>query len=289
MQSTPLYGCLDSVVTDLTARLRILETDPLLAPLVPSVLTAVVEPVKRAVRALNRAVPAALSPTMKVQVTGRVRPPLFDGFSGGEGVQMRVEATAARRLKNAVVVPVVPGGEVGPVVTSAVNLNSALAHPQPVLIEALGEIDTQLNGLMSSLGLSGCQNLLQNVRQDLSAIYDPPSGPAPSATNLIAASVAAAESAAARSGVALNELAGEAYYAIGAGDPVGSIGSVVSDAVGPLLASTALALLGPISAAQIPTLDVAIVIFTDIGSEDYRATVIDAANARGLFLAVLTN
>lgn len=286
MQSTPVYDCLGSVVTALTARLRILETSPLLAPLVPNVLAAVVGPVERAVQALNQAVPAALSPTMKVEVTGRVRPPLFEG---GDGLQMRVEATAARRLKNAVVVPLVPGGKVGPVVTNDVNLNLALAQPQPALIETLDDIDTQLNGLMSSLSLSGCQNLLQGVRQDLSDIYDPPTGPVPSATDLIAASVAAAEAGSARSGVALNELAGEAYYAIGAGDPVGSIGSVVSNVVGPLLASTALTLLGPITASQIPTLDVAIVVFKDLGSENYRATVIDAANARGLFLSVLTD
>ncbi|MEX0789957.1 MAG: pilus assembly protein TadG-related protein [Actinomycetota bacterium] len=287
MQSTPIYQCLDQIAGALTTRLRILETNLLLAPLLPDVLAAVLEPVNRAVGALNQVVPAALSPTMKVDVASRVRPPMFD-LIGVEGLDVTVSATATRRLKNAVMVPIVPGGSVGPVVTDGINLNQALAEPQPALIETLGIIDSQLNELTASLGLAGCQNLLHGVRQDLGDIYNPPVGPAPSAADLVKESVDAIEAASAASGVALAELAGDAYYAIGAGDPAGSIGSVVSDVVGPLLASTALALLGPITATQIPTLDVAIVIFTDAGNEDYRAAVIDAANARGLFRAVLT-
>lgn len=287
MHSTPIYHCLDQIVVTLTTRLRILETDILLAPLVPDVLTAVLGPVQQAVDALSQLVPAALSPTMRVDVASRVRPPMFD-MIGVDGLDMTVSATASRRLKNAVVVPIIPGGSVGPVVTDDVNLNLALAEPQPALIDALGDIDTLLNQLTASLGLTDCQDLLGGVRQDLSDIYSPPSGPAPDARDLVKESVDAAEAASASSGVALAELAGDAYYAIGAGDPAGSIGSIVSEVVGPLLASTALALLGPITSTQIPSLDVAIVIFTDIGSEDYRAAVIDAANARGLFRAVLT-
>ncbi len=287
MQSTPVYDCLDHVVNTVTSRLRILETNILLKPLVPDVLAEVLSPVQRAVNALNQLVPAALSPKMKVDVASRVRPPMFE-LLGADGLDMTISATATRRMKNAVVVPLVPGGAVGPVVTNDLNLNQALAEPQPALIETLGEIDGQLNVLTSSLGLAECQNLLQGVQQDLGDIYNPPTGTAPFAVDLVKESVEAAEAASAASGVALSELAGEAYYAIGAGDPAGSIGSIVSDVVGPLLASTALALLGPITATQIPTLDVAIVVFTDIGNEDYRATVIDAANARGLFRAVLS-
>lgn len=59
----------------------------------------------------------------------------------------------------------------------------------------------------------------------------------------------------------MGELAGDAYYATGTGELLGSVGSIVSDVVGPLPAP--LSLLGPITAAQIPTLDVAIVVFTD--------------------------
>ena len=287
MQSTPVYDCLEHVVGTLTSRLEILGTDPLLALLLPNVLSAVLTPVQRLVNGLNQAVPAALSPTMKVEVSSGVRPPMLNVITGEEGIDMRVRATAARRLKNAVVIPLVSGGQVGPVVTNDVNLNTALAASQPALINTLGDVDDQVDALMSSLSLANCQNLLSGVQQDLGDIYNPPSGPAPTAGHIIKESVTAAESTAAATGIALSALAGDAYYAIGAGPPAGSIGSIVSHVVGPLLAPTALALLGPITATQIPTLDVAIVLFTDIGNQNYHATIIDAANARGLFGAVL--
>lgn len=287
MQSSPAYSCIENIAEDLESRLLILETDPLLAPLVPDVLSAVMPPVEQAVAALGELVPAALKPTMRVEINSGVVPPLLSVAIGEDGLEMQTQATAQRRLKNAVVVPLIPGGEVGPVITDDVNLNTVLAEPQPALIDALGQVDGELNELNSQLNLTGCQDLLSGLRQDLGDIYNPPTGPAPSALDLIEASVTAAETAAIETGVAVTELAGEAYYAIGAGEPVGSIGSVVSDVVGPLLAPTALALLGPLTEAQIPTLDVAVVVFTDLGNEDYHATVVDAANARGLFQATL--
>lgn len=287
MLSSPLYTCLDDLAATLTSRLRILETDLLLRPLVPDVISAVLAPVNRAIAALEQLVPAALSPRMQVVVASGILPPLLSLVTGQNGLEMGVSATAERRLKNAVMVPLVPGGQVGPVVTNEVNLNPALAQPQPALIDALAEVDEQLNILTSQLSLPGCQNLLAGIRQDLSDIYDPPSGYAPSATDLVAASVAAAESAAAEVGVAVADLAGEAYYVIGAGGPVGTIGSITTGVVGSLLATTALTLLGPIQATQIPTLDVALVVFTDLGEQNYRGAVVSAANARGLFRAVL--
>lgn len=287
MQSSPAFTCISQIAGSLTARLRILETDLLLAPLVPNVLATVLAPVNRAVAALNHAVPAALSPLMRVDVYSGIQAPMFEMIAGEAGLDIRVSATAVRRLKNAVVIPLVPGGQVGPVVTNSVNLNAALAQSQPLLLESLAEIDQQLNILTTYLNLPECRDLLQDFRRDVGDIYDPPDGPGPSALDLIAESVTAAQATAAATGVALSSLAGEAYYAIGAGTPAGTIGSIVSGVVGPLLASTALALLGPITAAQIPTLDLAIVVFTDAGNQDYRAAIVNAANARGLFRATL--
>lgn len=287
MQSSPAFACISQIAGSLTTRLRILETDLLLAPLVPNVLATVLAPVNRAVAALNQAVPAALSPRMKVDVYSGIQAPMFEMIAGEAGLDMRVSATAVRRLKNAVVVPLVPGGQVGPVVTNSVNLNAALAQSQPILLESLAEIDQQLNVLTTYLNMPECRDLLKDFRRDVGDIYNPPDGPGPSALDLIEESVTAAEATAAATGIALSSLAGEAYYAIGAGAPAGTIGSIVTGVVGPLLASTALALLGPITAAQIPTLDLAIVVFTDAGHQDYRAAIINAANARGLFRATL--
>lgn len=286
MQSSTVIDCIDQITDRLSAEITArLIGDPLLAPLLPDILGAVVARTEQLVDGLNEAVPAAMSPRMRVDVTTGFRPPMLSIIVGGEGLTLRASAVAVRRLKNAVVVPVLPGQQVGPVVTDPVNLNDALREAQPPLVALLGTMDGQLNTMMSTLGLS-CRDVLSDLQRDLSDIYNPPSGPAPSAVDIVEEAVTAAQDAAARTGIPVDELAGEAFYFIGAGDSV-TVGSIVSGVVGPLLDPIAQDLLGPIAALQIPTLDVAIVALSEVSDGDYRAALISAANAYGAFRATL--
>ncbi|MGH2769037.1 MAG: hypothetical protein ACRDJF_00710 [Actinomycetota bacterium] len=287
LESAGLVECIDQISTTLTDRVRsALQANPVLAPFMPDILDAVLAPTRRMVDGLKQAVPAAFSPRIKVEISSGMEPPMLSIITGEDGIQMRTTAVAVRRLKNAAVVPLARGGRLAPVVGDPINLNPVLGEAQAPLIDALGDANTALNTLTSSLGLAGCQDLLVDLRTDLSDIYNPPTGPAPYARDLVRESVAVARSAASRTGVAIDELAGDAFYVIGSGDP-SPVGDLAAGVLPTHLQPLARSLLGPIGATQIPTLDVAIVTFTDAGNGDYRATIIDSANARGAFAATL--
>jgi hypothetical protein len=212
----------------------------------------------------------------------KLRPPLISLITGGDAGTMRTSATAYRRIKNAVVVPILPSqrltidlGLVDPidVMTQPTNLNRALATAQKPLIDAITDADNRLDELMADASLP-CDNLLHNLRQDLYDIYNPPTGPAPSARDIVDAAVTAAENAADRVGATEpnpsdpNSLAGEAFVLIGV---------TVTD------------LMQPIAATQIPILDVALVSMSRASTGDFRAAAISAANAHGLFRATLVD
>lgn len=277
MHSNTILSCVGNIVTELTNRLNILGLGALLQP----VLNAVLAPVNRLVDGLNQALPAVLSPTMTVNIHSKVNPPMFSMISGNAGVQMNVEATAVRRLKNAVVVPTAAGGQL--------NLNTVLLQAQGPLFtgptSVVGQVNTALNGLLTGLGITSanCQNIVANVLQkELADIYNPPGGGGPSARDVVAESIAATQATVA----ATPGAAGEAFFLIGAGGPQ-SISGIVSGALG-LLGPLAVGLIGPVlGALQIPTLDVALVTFDNLAANNVHATVVDAANARGMFAATL--
>jgi hypothetical protein len=229
---------------------------------------------------LNHLLPAAFTPRMRVTTYSKIRPPLLSLITGGDVGTMNASATAYRRIKNAVVVPILPAqrllidlGLVDPieVMTDPVNLNRALSTAQKPLITAITDADNRLDGIMASQGLP-CDHLLHNVRQDLRDIYDPPTGAAPSARDIVDAAVTAGERTADRIGEArpnpsdLNSLAGEAFVLIGV---------TVND------------LMQPIAATQIPILDVALVSMRRAADGNFQAAVISAANAHGAFRATL--
>jgi hypothetical protein len=229
---------------------------------------------------LNHVLPAVFTPQMRVTTYGRVRPPLLSLITGDHVGTMKASATAYRRIKNAVVVPILPAQQLSinlgllrpiDVMTNTVNLNNALRTPQQPLLNAIDDADQRLDGIMDDYGLP-CSHLLHNVRQDLRDIYDPPSGPAPSALDIADSAVEAAERTAARVGIPQpnpsdpTSLAGEAFVLIGV---------AVTNAM------------QPVSALQIPILDVALVSMREVGEGDYRAAVISAANAHGAFRATL--
>lgn len=232
---------------------------------------------------LDRLLPAAFTPNAHMQVLSHQAPPLLSLIKDADGNPLgsrtiQAEATAYRRIKNAVVVPIVPEqqaqielGLTDPisVMTDPVNLNDALRQQQAPLISAIHNVDSSLDSTMGTLGLP-CRHMLHNLEQDLRDIYDPPSGPAPSALDIVDAAVTAQGRAASRIGAARPDpsdptsLAGEAFYLIGV--------------------ST-----GPLSALQIPILDAALVVMNEQADGDYRASLVSAANARGVFRATLVD
>ncbi len=235
---------------------------------------------------LHHVLPALYTPRMKVTSFSKLRAPLASLITGNDTGMMHATATAYRRIKNAVVVPIIPtsiqqlqinlglldGSQLfRDLINNPVNLNNALRRAQQPMLNVLANVDTRLNSLMSTLGLP-CNNVLSNLRQDLRDIYDPPSGPAPSAVDIGDAAVEAAELTAAAIGAASpnpadpNSLAGEAFLLIGV--------------------SATNALL-PISAANIPILDVAVVSMREVAEGDYRAAIINASRAHGIFRATL--
>ncbi|MEX2393370.1 MAG: pilus assembly protein TadG-related protein [Actinomycetota bacterium] len=224
--------------------------------------------------------PAAFTPRMRVTTYSKIKPPLLSMITGSDGGTMRVSATAYRRIKNAVVVPILPAqrlsidlGLVDPidVMTNPTNLNNALNTAQKPLIDVITDADNRLSTLMSTLGLP-CQHMLRNLRTDLYDLYNPPTGEAPSARDIVDAAVTAAEQTAADIGVPTpnpsdpSSLAGETFLLIGV---------------------TTTDLMGPVAATQIPILDVALVSMRRGEDGNFVASVVEAANAHGAFRATL--
>jgi hypothetical protein len=224
---------------------------------------------------------------MTVTVKSGVEPPLLGFITGDDGVQMTVEATAERRLKNAIVLPNTPQ-------LTNVSLNAALASTKPAVMNALGQLNTQLNTLMSAspagLNLSACQNLLDpsdKVVKDISDIYSPPpsGGPAPTGRDLIEGATASAQRAAGEAGTTLQNLAGEAVLVIRQGPSPTSL----SGLLGPVF--NLLGLSGTIGLLQVPALDVAVVAAHNLedGNISNPDLIPDIAGARGLFTATLVS
>jgi hypothetical protein len=229
---------------------------------------------------LDQMLPAAFTPRMKVTAYSKLKPPLLSMITGSDGGVMRVSATAYRRIKNAVIVPILPAqrlqidlGLVDPVdvMTNPTNLNNALNTAQKPLIDVITDADNRLSTLMSTLGVP-CQHMLRNLRTDLYDIYNPPTGPAPSARDIVDAAVTAAEQTAADLSVPApnpsdpTSLAGETFLLIGV---------------------TTTNLMGPVAATQIPILDVALVSMRRGADGNFVASAVEAANAHGAFRATL--
>lgn len=247
---------------------------------------------------LNHALPAAFTPRVRVTVHAHIRPPLLSLVTGSASGTMTASAVAMRRIKNAVVVPILPEQKllidlglatVEETITDPVNLNRALATPQADLLAALDDTDERLTEVTDGYGLP-CRHMLHNLRRDLRDIYDPPTGPAPSATDIVDAAILAAERTAARTSIPEpdpsdpDSLAGEAFLLIGV---------AVDEAMQPL------------AATQIPILDMALTVMRRVsdGSVEcseqdlldagnsvetcYTASVVSALNAYGAFRASL--
>jgi putative Flp pilus-assembly TadE/G-like protein len=284
--ATPLTGCINSLTSSLTSLISQLQGAlnlPLLGGILGNINATInqLTGVLNAVKNLEALSPALLTPEMTVKVRSGVHPPMMSFITGTTGIQMTVEATAERRLKNAVVLPGTPG-------LTGVDLNSALAATKPTIMNALGTVNTQLNTLVNGLGISGCQNLLSpssKIVQDIGDIYNPPAGgPAPSGRTLINGALAAAQQSAAGAGQNVNNLAGEAVLVIRQGPNPSSLSSLL----GPVFS-----LLGPVLgvplSTQIPALDVVAVAAHNLedGNISNPDLISDLAAARGLFTATL--
>lgn len=251
----------------------------------PDALEPVLSPIQEAVNQivhmpLNHVLPAAFTPRMHVDVYTYLEPPMLGLFTGEDGNVLGAGATAYRRIKNAIVVPIFPEQKVEidlglleprEVITDPVNLNTALHTSQTTLLRAVKDADERLDTLMSTYGLP-CEHLLHNLRQDLRDVYDPPTGPAPSALDIAEAAVTAGENVAARTGVPEPDPSDPDSLA---GDAVLLVGVTVDESM------------EPISATQIPILDAALVVMDRAADGSYEAAVLSVLNARGVFRASL--
>ncbi|HEX2053410.1 MAG TPA: hypothetical protein VHJ78_06770, partial [Actinomycetota bacterium] len=238
----------NSLVGNLLALLGLGMTGAQVTALVDSTV-ARLNGILTSVQNLESLSPALLTPEMRVRVTDKVKPPLIGMVTGGDGVQMQVEATAKRRLKNAIVLPNTPA-------LVNTDLNTALNATKPQVLSAMDAANTQLNNLMSALGVTGCQNLLSpssSVYQDISDIYTPPSSAPYTGRDLITGATAAVTRAASQSGQTADDLAGEAFVVI----RQGATPTTLSSLLGPV--ATQLGLSSTLQVLPIPALDVAMV------------------------------
>lgn len=294
--STPLSQCVNglqsavnTIIGQLNTSLASLTCLPLLGCLLGDVTNTVNNTIQQlnnlltSVQNLEALAPALLTPEMTVTVKSGVKPPMLSMITGSDGVQMTVQATAERRLKNAIVLPNTPQ-------LTNVSLNSALASTKPAVMNALGQLNTQLNSLFTGLNLPGCQNLLdpeEKIVQDISDIYNPPAsgGPAPTGRDLLEGALESAQRAASEAGTNVDQLAGEAFVVIRQG--VGP--TTLSSLLGPVVNTLGLGGLLTTLNLQIPAMDVAIVAAHNLedGNISNPDLITDTVSARGLFTATL--
>lgn len=288
--STPLSSCVNNLTTSINGVISQLQGSlvglvsilPGVSDLISNVNATIAQlnGTLESVKNLEALSPALLTPEMTVTVRSGVRPPMLSFITGSDGVQMTTEATAERRLKNAVVLPNTPA-------LLNTNLNTALAETKPSVMNALTAANTQLNTMTNQLGVAGCQNLLSpssKVVQDIGDIYNPPtSGAGPSGRDLISGGLAAAQRAAGQAGTSVDQVAGEAFLVIRQGPTPGTISSTLGPLVG------LLGLSPMVSTLQVPALDVALVTSQNLedGNISNPELIPDAAAARGLFTATL--
>jgi hypothetical protein len=116
---------------------------------------------------LSPLLPALLTPGVQVQLTWKVKSPLDQILSKGNGDTQTVTSTARRRFKNIVVLPVTT---LGP---TTINVDPTLQNARTLLLNTL----TKLEGLLNSIPLvSSCTSVLTDLQGDLADAVDPPSG-----------------------------------------------------------------------------------------------------------------
>jgi hypothetical protein len=294
--STPLSTCVNGLTANITNTINslIAGKDSLLGNLLgllglgmtAAQLTAVVDGavaqlngVLKSVQNLEALSPGLLTPEMTVTVTDKVKPPLVGLITGGDGVQMKVTATAKRHLKNVVVLPNTPA-------LLNTDLNTPLNATKPQILNALTAANTQLNGLMTQFGLSSCQNLLapsSSIYQDISDIYDPPASGSYTGRQLLNGATAAVTRAVGDSGVTAQNVAGEAFLVIRQGVTPTTMSSLLGSAL------NSLGLSSVVKTLNIPAMDVALVAAHNLedGNISNPDLITDAAAARGLFTATL--
>ncbi|HEX2259065.1 MAG TPA: pilus assembly protein TadG-related protein [Actinomycetota bacterium] len=286
MESNAVLKCVDGIVGTLRNRIDgALASNPDLAPYMPAIHSAVHSHTQALTDGLNQSLPAVFAPRMKVDIVSGIKPPLLSLLTGDDGVEMRVSATASRSIKNAIVLNTTSHQHVWDVIGDDTELNNKLKSGPA--ITTLQNANTHLNNFLSGLGISGCQNMMGDLESSLRNLFEPPTNPKPKVVDFVAESVLAANIASARTGV---PVAGDTFIVIGAQDSsLPNVGNIVKGVLPTAaLQKTATDLLGnSITTLQIPVVDVAFVVFTDLGGGNYRAHITEASNAPGAFRASL--
>ena len=250
---------------------------------------------------LSTTLPNSLCPTVSVKVDQPVKGPVFNKVSVPNG-----RSTAKRVVKNAVIVPVFngvsilsPNATVTGTISPAVNLNSTVLGPlQPSLVSTLNAVDATINQKLAQANtvvssVSGAQvgqlDLLHCLSDTVGSLYNPPTGSG-SANGTTQITGTASQQATTTLNQMLTQAASD-------GDPVQIIQVGVRNCAG---ASTALDIyttcvapaLGTVTNTatglyDVPFLDVTPAIISNVGSGNFQAVPVSAAQANGAFRAVL--
>lgn len=236
-----------------------------------------------AVTNLQALAPALITPRVQVTVTDTVTPPLIGLIPGVGPVEMTVTATAERRLKNVLVLPGTP--------LIGTDLNQSLNASRDTVMQSVGAVNDQLNGIMTLLGNTGvplgnCQNLLapgSTLYGAIEDVYNPPASAPFTGMDLVQHSNEYVQGAAGRLPGTAGDLAGEAFLVIAQGGPSSTTLSGILGAGANQLG------LGSLINLPIPALDVALVAAHHLenGNIQNDQLIPDTLSARGLFTAKL--
>jgi hypothetical protein len=144
--------------------------DSLLGGLVGGLLT--VTQTNTLLANLEDLLPALLKPGIKTTLTWNVRSPL-DGLvpsDDGSAKSQSASATAQRRFKNLVVLPTTTL----PNTSDPIPLNAAVGAVGQTTVDTLFALNTGVGGVLGSLGISGCDNLIGALTTDIADLVNPP-------------------------------------------------------------------------------------------------------------------
>jgi hypothetical protein len=132
---------------------------------------------------LSPLLPALLTPGVKLTMSWKVKGPLDQIFSKGDGNTQTVTSVARRRFKNMVVLPVTTLGG------TTINVDPTLQNARTMVLNTLTQLESVLNAIPL---VSSCTSVITDLQGDIADAVDPPSG-GPSLNSILNDAVASNE------------------------------------------------------------------------------------------------
>lgn len=132
---------------------------------------------------LSPLLPALLDPGVKVTLTWKVKSPLDQIFTSGNGSTQTATSYARRRFKNIVVLPVTTLGG------TTINVDPTLQNVRSLVLNTLTSLETLLGKIPL---VSSCVSVLTDLQGDIADAVDPPGG-GPSLNSILSDAVTSNE------------------------------------------------------------------------------------------------